>query len=147
LVDEKNQVQSGDAGKVLRKDMRAKNLWHRSSYIFIETADGKFLVQKRVDTKEYCPGYYALATGGVMGPDETNELNAQRELAEEVGVVRKAEDMKLLEQFKYSDKHTSCWGNVFYVKLTDKDVVKIQEEEVADVEYWTRDQVEALIKT
>jgi len=36
-----------------------------------------------------------------MGPEETNELNAQRELEEEVGVVRKAEDMKLLEQFKY----------------------------------------------
>jgi len=73
-------------------------------------------------------------------------LNAQRELAEEVGVVRKAEDMKLLEQFKYQDDRTSCWGNVFYVKLTDKDVIKCQEEEVAGVEYWTRDEVEAFIK-
>ena len=48
-------------------------------------------------TKEYCPGGYALATGGVMAPDETNELNAQRELEEELGVVKTVDDMKLIK--------------------------------------------------
>jgi 8-oxo-dGTP pyrophosphatase MutT (NUDIX family) len=67
--------------------MRAKNLWHRSSYVFIEK-DGKFLVQKRTATKEYCPSYWGLATGGVVSPDESAALNAARELKEEVGVTR-----------------------------------------------------------
>ena len=35
-----------------------------------------FVVQKRSLHKEYCPGAYDLAHGGVMAPDETNELNA-----------------------------------------------------------------------
>ena len=48
-------------------------------------------------TKEYCPGGYALATGGVQAPDESNELNAQRELEEEIGIKRAVEDMKLVD--------------------------------------------------
>lgn len=68
--------------------MRANNLWHRSCAVIVETLDGKFIVQLRSSTKEYCPSYYAVATGGVMAPDETNELNAQRELEEELGVTR-----------------------------------------------------------
>lgn len=71
-----------------RKMMRANNLWHRSCAVIVETLDGKFIVQLRSSTKEYCPSYYAVATGGVMAPDETNELNAQRELEEELGVTR-----------------------------------------------------------
>ena len=48
-------------------------------------------------TKEYCPGGYALATGGVQAPDESNELNAQRELEEEIGVIKKVDEMKLVD--------------------------------------------------
>ena len=44
--------------------------------MFVETAENKFAVQVRSKTKEYCPGGYALATGGVQAPDESNELNA-----------------------------------------------------------------------
>ena len=32
-----------------------------------------------------------------MAPDETNELNAQRELAEEIGVDRSLDEMVLLD--------------------------------------------------
>jgi len=56
-----------------------------------------------------------LASGGIMGPDESNEENAQRELEEELGIIRKVEDMKLLKQFKYSDSQAQVWGNIFHV--------------------------------
>ena len=52
-----------------------------------------------------------------MSPDETNELNAQRELQEEIGITLKVEDMKLIDQFKYSDHRTNVWGNIFFVKI------------------------------
>ena len=42
-------------------------------------------------SKEYCPGAFGLAHGGVMAPDETNQLNAQRELQEELGITRDVE--------------------------------------------------------
>lgn len=90
--------------------------------------------------KEHHPGCYALATGGVQAPDESNELNAQRELEEELGIVRKESDMQLLDQFRFRDQHSAVWGNVFHVRLegTGHDL-KLQAEEVSGVEYWTRE--------
>ena len=75
VVDENNQV----IGSAKRKEVRQKNLWHRASYIFVyEKKDGHtfILVQKRSLKKDYCPGYYDLANGGVVGADELDELNA-----------------------------------------------------------------------
>lgn len=37
--------------------------------------------------KDYCPGYFDLANGGVVGGDETDEENARRELEEEIGIT------------------------------------------------------------
>lgn len=131
---------------VPRRRMRDENLWHRASYVFVETTDRKFVIQQRTASKEYCPSYFAPATGGVMAPDETNELNAQRELAEEIGVERSLEEMVLLDQFRYQDEKTSVWGNVFYVKLLDNDPpLTLQKEEVASVELWDREMMETLI--
>lgn len=131
---------------VSRRLMRAKNLWHRASYVFVETMNNEFVIQQRTASKEYCPSYFAPATGGVMAPDETNELNAQRELAEEIGVERSLEEMILLDQFRFTDDKTSVWGNVFYIKLKESDPpLKLQEEEVASVEFWDRATMEKLI--
>mmetsp|Transcript_8250 Transcript_8250/g.13813 ORF Transcript_8250/g.13813 Transcript_8250/m.13813 type:complete len:98 (+) Transcript_8250:87-380(+) len=89
---ESNEV----VGEVLRKKMRKENLWHRASYVFVVNSKGQFVVQQRSMIKEYLPGGYALATGGVVGSGETNEFNAQKELEEELGVERKLEEMQLL---------------------------------------------------
>ena len=74
-------------------------------------------------TKEYYPGARDLAAGGVMAPDETNELNAQRELEEELGIVRKVEDMQLLAQFLHRNDKASAWGNIFFVKIEDSEKI------------------------
>ena len=126
--------------------MRAENRWHRASYVFVRNLEDKFIVQKRAASKEYCPSYFALATGGVMAPDETNELNAQRELEEEIGVTRAVDEMKLLEQFRFTNNYTSVWGNIFYVKMAEGDNLKLQEEEVAGVEFWSFDEIQGYIK-
>ncbi len=37
--------------------------------------------------KSYCPGFYDLATGGVVNADdEDDEVNARREVQEELGI-------------------------------------------------------------
>ena len=94
LVDEKTNE---PVGECLRKKMRKENLCHRASYVFVENCEGRFVVQVRSMSKEYCPGGYALATGGVQGAQESNELNAMRELEEELGVSRDIAEFKLVE--------------------------------------------------
>lgn len=76
LVDENNN----DLGGATRRDMRKGNLWHRASYIFIRNTKQQFLVQKRTMLKDWCPGYYDLVTGGVVGAGEDDDESAQREL-------------------------------------------------------------------
>ena len=80
-------------GQVSRKEMNDNALWTRKSFVFVQDPDGKFVVQVRSMQKEYYPGGIDLAAGGIMGPHESNELNATRELYEELGVKRNAEDM------------------------------------------------------
>ena len=36
--------------------------------------------------KDYCPGYFDLVTGGVVGGDEDDDIGASRELEEELGL-------------------------------------------------------------
>ena len=83
-------------GQVSRQEMNDKGMWTRKSFVFVQNPDGKFVVQVRSMKKEYYPGGIDLATGGIMQPDETNELNATRELNEELGIHRNAQDMKLI---------------------------------------------------
>ena len=79
--------------------------------------------------KDYCPGYFDIANGGVMGAEETDEENAQRELEEEVGIT--GVELKVIENIKYEDDGNRVWGNIFAVQHDCKvEDMKLQEEEV-----------------
>ena len=135
LITDENNV---PIGKAARRDVRKQNLWHRASYIFVyekkEGEDTRILVQKRSMKKDYCPGYYDLANGGVVGGDETDELNAQREIEEEIGM--KGLEMKVLDRIKFEDANNRVWGNIFAVEYDGRELV-LQESEVDAVEKWT----------
>lgn len=49
---------------------RKERLLHRSTYIFARNSQGQFYVQKRTMIKDYCPGYYEVVAGGVVGVSE-----------------------------------------------------------------------------
>ena len=69
-----------------RYNMRKKNLIHRCTTILILNERNEILVQTRSLTKEYCPGYLSAVSGGVLCQGETVELNAKKELEEELGI-------------------------------------------------------------
>ena len=125
IVDEHNKV----LGAVPRREMRAKNLPHRSTYILVFNAQGELYVQKRTMTKDVFPGYYDPAAGGVVLAGESYEQGAVRELAEEMGI----RDVPLtwLFDFYFADERTRVWGGAFSCVYDGK--VILQEEEVEDV--------------
>ncbi len=122
IVDEHNNV----VGSAPRREVRAKRLPHRSTYILVFNSQGELFVQKRTMTKDVFPGYYDAVTGGVVLAGESYEENAARELAEELGV----RDVLLtwLFNFFFTDARASVWGGVFSC-VYDGDMV-FQEEEV-----------------
>lgn len=133
IVDEHNTV----IGAVPRREMRAKNLPHRSTYILVFNSQGALYVQKRTLTKDVFPGYYDPAAGGVVLAGESYERGAVRELEEEMGI----RDVPLtwLFDFYFTDERTRVWGGAFSCVYDGKMV--LQEEEVEDVVLITIDEI------
>jgi isopentenyldiphosphate isomerase len=72
---------------VTRARMRAENLRHRSVAIIVQATDSRLLVHRRADHKDVYPGWWDLAAGGVVTAGEDDDVAAERELAEELGIT------------------------------------------------------------
>jgi len=128
IVDENNRV----AGTATRKEMRARGLIHRATYILVFNSRGEIFVQKRTDSKDIYPGYYDVATGGVVLADESYEQSAARELAEELGIL--GTELSPLFDFYYESGNNKVWGRAFSCVYDGE--VTLQEEEVASGDFY-----------
>ena len=133
IVDENNLI----LDSVPRSVMRAENLPHRACYILVFNSQQKIFVQKRTQNKDVYPGYYDIATGGVVLAGETYEESAQRELAEEIG----AKNILLLKHFDFFHQDSNCrvWGRVFSCIYDGK--IVLQKEEVESGDFYTMEDI------
>ncbi|HXH09669.1 MAG TPA: NUDIX hydrolase YfcD [Alphaproteobacteria bacterium] len=122
IVDAQNNV----VGVVPRREMRAKRLPHRSTYILVFDSKGNLYVQKRTMTKDVFPGYYDIAAGGVVLAGETYEQGAERELGEEMGI--RGVPLTSLFDFYFENERTCLWGRAF--SCTYDGEIVLQPEEV-----------------
>ena len=122
IVNEHNHV----VGTAPRREMRAKRLPHRSTYILVFNSRGELYVQKRTLIKDVFPGYFDVAAGGVVLARETYEQGAERELEEEMGI--RGVPLNRLFDFYFEDDHTRLWGCAF--SCVYDGMVVLQEEEV-----------------
>lgn len=124
IVDENNNP----IGAVTRREMRAKCLVHRATYVMVFNSRGELYVQKRTMTKDVYPGYYEVVAGGVVLEGETYEQGAARELEEELGI--RNEPLERLFDFFYQDGGNRVWGRAF--RCMYDGCVVLQEEEVEE---------------
>lgn len=122
IVDAHNQVM----GAVPRREMRAKKLPHRSTYILVFNSKGGLFVQKRTISKDIFPGYYDPVAGGVVLEGESYEQGARRELEEELGICGLL--LRWLFEFYYADDSVRVWGGAFSCVYNGK--IVLQEEEI-----------------
>lgn len=136
IVDENNRV----TGSAPRHEMRAKGLIHRATYILVFNGRGEIFVQERTKTKDIYPGYFDVATGGVVLTGESYEESAGRELAEEIG----ATGVRLQGRFDFyhQDADNKVWGRLFTCVYDGP--ITLQEAEVADGFFMAVDEVLAL---
>lgn len=136
LIDKENNL----IGSIKRSQMRFGVDYHRATYIFVFTPDNKLIIQKRTLNKQFCPGYYGIATGGVVAHGESYEISAQRELHEELGL-----DLSLVNcgLFYTEGESYRIWGKVFTCIYNPKldGEIKMQEDEVAAIEYLSIDDI------
>ena len=127
--------------------MRQQLLWHRASYVYIITDEAhgsKLLVQKRTMKKDYCPGFFDLATGGVVGEGEDDDLSAVREVQEELGIANA--NLEKIKVVKCDGAQSRVYGNVYLLRDFNPDTttLALQADEVDEVQYWSREYINGL---
>jgi 8-oxo-dGTP pyrophosphatase MutT (NUDIX family) len=109
VVDEDDRV----VDTVPRREIRARTLLHRCTYVMVRGSDGRFLVHRRTDTKDVYPGAYDVFAGGVLASGETYDECAARELDEELGIAGVTPTP--LFRHRYSGPSGEAWGAVYEV--------------------------------
>lgn len=139
-------------GAATRAEVRERNLPHRLSFcLVLDSAESHVLVQKRVAWKETYPSYFDPCPGGVMGPDESFEKNAIRELEEEMGIIvgsaLSPEPVKPLFDFWFENDISRAWGRLFKVNFKGTiDDLKLQPEEVESVQWLDHEELARLLR-
>ncbi|MBJ7556141.1 NUDIX hydrolase [Marinomonas spartinae] len=136
LVDKNNTV----IGEVARRLMKFGEDYHRVTYILVFNTKGNLLIQKRTDNKAFCPGFYGVATGGVVETGESYIESAHRELKEEMGF-----DADLTSHGIFYTEGTGfkIWGKI-YSCCYDESIhgpLVLQAKEVASVHEMSVDEV------
>ncbi len=129
-------------GKGTWDDVRNKNLAHRATGILVFNKKGELLVHRRSRNFNFYPRAYSICIGGGVGYNETYEENAVRELEEETGI--KGAKLKFLFKDYYETENSKVCLKIYECLWDGK--LKIQEEELEDVEWMPISKVKELMK-
>ena len=124
-------------GVVTRREMRARRLPHRSTYILVFDARGDLFLHLRTATKDVYPSHWDPCIGGVLAAGEGFPTGAARELREELGVAAPLEE---LFPFRWTDAHNVVHGMVF--RALHGGPFRLQPEEIVRGEFLPLDMVE-----
>ena len=117
-------------GVTTRREMRARNLPHRSTCLLVFNRRGELFIHQRTATKDVNPSLWDLAVGGVVAAGESYDQGAHRELLEELGVAGEPEP---LFPFRYADERTIVFAMVY--RVIHDGPFCLQPEEVARGEF------------
>lgn len=108
--------------------------------VFIQNSEGKFLIQKRSERKN---GKYAT-TGGHPKSGETSIQGIITEVKEEIGLDINPQDLVLFFGGR-QDEERVFWDD-YYIKMDIPNIeeLKLQEEEVASVHWFSIDEIKKL---
>jgi len=117
-------------GVVTRREMRARRLPHRATYVLVFNGRGELFVHLRSAGKDIYPSYWDSCVGGVLAAGEEFDTGAARELAEELGVEA---PLQRLFPLRYDDAHTIVYGMVYRTRHDGP--FHLQAEEVVRGEF------------
>ena len=123
-----------DEGKTIatvpRREIRARRLPHRCTYLLVFNRRGELLVHLRTPTKDVYPSHWDVAIGGVVAAGESFDAGVYREAREELGVEVAPE---ALFPFRYADPASVVHGMVY--RAVHEGPFQFQVEEVVRGEF------------
>jgi isopentenyldiphosphate isomerase len=124
-------------GTVKRREMRARRLPHRCTYVLVFDQHGRLFLHLRTPTKDVFPSHWDVAVGGVLAAGETFDAGVRREVREELGID--AEPVPLFP-FRYADARTEVQAFVYRVEHDGP--FRLQPEEIVRGEFVAVEEVQ-----
>lgn len=114
-----------------------KNRYYITVVVFIENDEGKYFLQVNKKFNKWS------ITGGHPKSGESSIVGAQTELKEELNLDVKESELKLIKSIRTEDDFV----DLYYLKKNiDVTSLKTQVEEVGDVNWFTKTEIDKLIK-
>ena len=118
--------------------------YYLGAHMYLYNSQGRFLLQKRAETKAIMPGEWEIHMGHAAA-GENGLDTARRELAEEIGVVVPAEDFVHVARFVWRRYHHLI--DVFFCRADPElSELTLQEEEVSAVKWISREEMIAFVE-
>ena len=149
ILDEVSGEVTGE--KISKKEAHRTGRWHGSIHIWIISEDKKrILLQRRCADKDLFPNMWDISVGGHISAGEDALVSAKRELREELGLDDTKYDFQYVDRIKEEFEYKEILSNEFVtiykiVSDIDLDSITLQEEEVREARWFTKDELNNLI--
>lgn len=134
-------------GEAMLEDILEKSLLHRVVNVTVEDENGNVLLQMRGPHVGTNPNTWDFATAGYVDLGEDYEQTANRELSEELGIDKA--DLQNLgverENLRIDDYEVKRFVGRFKAVIPRNTKLKLEEGEVADVRWFTRQELRQLL--
>jgi isopentenyldiphosphate isomerase len=142
LVDEHGSV----IGRAFRRDVHGNpTLMHPVVHCLVVNARGDLLLQLRSKNKDVQPGRWDTSVGGHVAFGEPLEAALEREMREELGLDASRLSPRLL--YRYVMRSEIETELVHTYVCESEGPFTPEPEEIDEVRYWTREQIEGALGT
>ncbi|MBF2467441.1 NUDIX hydrolase [Listeria welshimeri] len=125
----------------IRGEKLAPGELHLVVHICIFNEKGQLLIQKRQKDKEGWPNYWDLSAAFSAVKGETSLQAAEREVQEELGITIDLSETRAKFSYHFEAGFDDYWFITQDLELSD---LTLQEEEVADARFVTKEELEVL---
>ncbi len=152
LVDIIDPISFLPTGKIILKSLaRKEGLMYSVSHLWIYNFKGEILLQHRCKEKKLYPNKWDISVAGAVDSGETPLLAAIREAKEEIGLVIDENELKEVftfnENYSYNGMRINELAHVFFLEYNGPiDNLNLQKEEVDEVKFFSKKELELIIK-
>lgn len=151
MVDIYNPDTMEKTGEIIDKSAAHRfGIWHSSIHLIIMNKDKtKVLFQKRSNIKDLYPDMWDISVGGHIMSRESDIEAVKRELKEELGI--ESNNIEFVKKHKEELNNNNIDSKEIvslFVMYIDENVekIKLQKEEVSNIKWYTKTEMEKLIK-
>ena len=132
-----------NGGHMYRGEKQPEGTFRLAVCICMFNKEGKLLIQRRAQCKDWQPGMWDISVGGAAKAGEDSRTAMERELAEELGIRRSFADERPVLTVHFEDGFIDVYT---WEANLDTASLNLQAEEVSDVRYATREEVLSMIE-